>query len=290
MPLVTIGIPAYNRALLLKRSIESALNQDYTNIEVIVSDNASTDDTENICRHFCINDERFKYIRHETNRGAKANFIEVLDNASGQYFMWLGDDDWIDPDYIGSCIKQLFTDPTIVLVSGSPYYYLSGKKCYEGKVFSLLHDIWWHRIVVYYKKVCDNGMFYGLMPTDIIRNIDMPQTMGGDWILLANIVAIGKVKMLSETSVHRELGGMSASYQNIARINGLPKVQALFPHIYTACSAYNEIMTNKRMYKTLNMYTRFFVAGTVFFLVVSKRPIAHFINASKRIKNLFNLN
>jgi glycosyltransferase involved in cell wall biosynthesis len=74
--LVSIGIPTYNRAELLKRAIESALNQDYKNIEVIISDNASTDDTESICQFYCNQDARLKYVRHSQNRGPGANFSE----------------------------------------------------------------------------------------------------------------------------------------------------------------------------------------------------------------------
>ena len=289
MPLVTIGIPAYNRAVLLKRAIESALNQDYDNIEVIVSDNASIDETESICRHFCNMDDRLKYIRQSSNRGAKANFNEVLDKASGQFFMWLGDDDWIDPNYISSCVQQLISDPAIVLVSGSPHYYRSVEKVYGGKVFSLLHDIWWHRVISYYRNVADNGMFYGVMPTALIRNIEIPHTMGGDWVMLANIISIGKAKMISEISVHRELGGMSESFENIASINGLPKIQAMFPYLFTACSACSDIMSKELKFKQLPVYTKIFVVGAVFFIVISKRRIGLFVGVFKRLKKILNV-
>jgi glycosyltransferase involved in cell wall biosynthesis len=285
LPLVTIGIPAYNREVLLKRAIESTLSQDYGNIEVIVSDNASTDNTESVCKLFCETDTRFKYIRHSTNRGPKANFNEVLVKASGQYFMWLGDDDWLDLNYISSCVQHLLSDPTIVLVSGSPHYYRSGEKVNSGRVFTLLHDVWWHRVVAYYKIVADNGMFYGLMPTEMIRNIDIPHVIGADWIMLANIVSIGKAKMLSETSIHRELGGMTASIDNIVNINGLPKMQAVFPSLFIAYSACKEILAGRQTVESRSgAVTRLFVAVVVLFTIISKTPEAYIKYAFKRIK------
>ena len=96
-PKVSIGIPTFNRADLLRRSIESALGQDYPNIEVLVSDNASTDETPAICQGL---GDRIKYFRQSINLGPLTNFSKVLEMASGEFFMWLGDDDWIDASYV----------------------------------------------------------------------------------------------------------------------------------------------------------------------------------------------
>src|SRR5229473_2324672 len=102
-PLVTIGLPTYNRASELKRAVESVLAQDYSNLELVISDNASTDDTQLVCERFCAQDNRIRYIRQPTNRGAAANFHEVLQRAGGEFFMWLGDDDWLDSSYVAQC-------------------------------------------------------------------------------------------------------------------------------------------------------------------------------------------
>ena len=138
-PKVSIGIPTYNRADLLRRSIESALGQDYPNIEVLISDNASTDNTPDIC-WFYLNTcgSRIKYVRQPVNLGATANFSKVLEMASGEFFMWLGDDDWIDTSYVRSCVQELLSDPTLALVSGSPQYYRSGVPVFDGRWFNLL--------------------------------------------------------------------------------------------------------------------------------------------------------
>jgi len=283
-PLVSIGIPTYNRAALLKRSIESALNQDYKNIEVIVSDNASTDETESVCRFYCDKDTRLKYVRHSKNRGPSANFSDVLKNASGQFFMWLGDDDWIDAAYVTSCVQQLIRDRTMSLISGAPKYYRNGQRVGDGKVFCLLHDAWWYRVISYYGQVTDNGMFYGLMRTAQIRKIKMPNTMGGDWLMIANIVYTGKAKVIPEISVHRELGGATASYRHIAATFGISKIQAMFPMSSIAISAWTDIVKNGAVYKVRPILGRLVVGCAVFVVIMAKRPLRYLRAAKKRIR------
>jgi len=107
--------------------------------------------------------------------------------------------------------------------------------------------------------------------------------------MLANIISIGKAKMISEISVHRELGGMSESFENIASINGLPKIQAMFPYLFTACSACSDIMSKELKFKQLPVYTKIFVVGAVFFIVISKRRIGLFVGVFKRLKKILNV-
>ncbi len=105
-PLVTIAIPTYNRAdCYLKQAIQSALHQTYPNIEIIVSDNCSTDNTESIVKDF--KDSRIRYFRQERNIGANNNFNFCLQQAKGDYFSFLHDDDLIDPDFIEICLKAV---------------------------------------------------------------------------------------------------------------------------------------------------------------------------------------
>jgi glycosyltransferase involved in cell wall biosynthesis len=104
LPLVTIAIPTYNRAgSYLKLAVKSALAQTYPHIEVLVSDNASTDDTPALMQSLA--DPRLKYTRHQTNIGANQNANYCLDQAKGDYFLLLHDDDLIDPDFVSSCME-----------------------------------------------------------------------------------------------------------------------------------------------------------------------------------------
>lgn len=104
-PLVTIGIPTYNRAGgYLKQALESAVNQTYPNIEIIVSDNCSPDHTESLVKSFP--DPRIRYFKHAQNIGAANNFNFCLEQAKGAYFLLLHDDDLIDEDFVEICIKS----------------------------------------------------------------------------------------------------------------------------------------------------------------------------------------
>lgn len=269
-PLVSIGIPTYNRAELLKRSIESALIQDYENIEVIVSDNDSTDDTRAICQFYRDQDVRLKYIRQRRNVGPSANFDAVLKEASGQYFMWLGDDDWIDVSYVSHCMSVFTQEPDVALVSGAPIYYRHGLKAYAGRVFNLCDGSWILRVARYYMKVADNGTFYGVMRTAQLQQISILNVMGGDWHLIANIASIGKVRMSAAVSVHRELGGATTSYRQIAKSLGLPMIQAILPMTTIAFGAWKNIVHDGKIYKNRSLIIRFILADIVFFIIILK--------------------
>jgi glycosyltransferase involved in cell wall biosynthesis len=105
-PLVSIGIPTYNRATgNLLRVIERSLGQTYKNIEVIVSDNCSSDNTPELVQS--IKDPRMRYIRQETNIGPNNNFNYCLNQARGEYFLLFHDDDMIDEDFVEACIASL---------------------------------------------------------------------------------------------------------------------------------------------------------------------------------------
>jgi glycosyltransferase involved in cell wall biosynthesis len=105
-PLVTIGIPTYNRADgFLRDAIQSALDQSYKNVEIIVSDNCSRDNTSNLVNAF--KDSRIQYYRHKVNIGANNNFNFCLNQAGGDFFHLLSDDDLIDPDFVETCISAI---------------------------------------------------------------------------------------------------------------------------------------------------------------------------------------
>lgn len=106
IPLVTIAIPTYNRGkTFLPQTLQSALDQSYPNLEIIVSDNASTDDTESVVKAF--NDPRIRYVRHSQNIGHCRNFNFCIETAKGYYFLLLQDDDLIDPDFIDLCLRTV---------------------------------------------------------------------------------------------------------------------------------------------------------------------------------------
>ncbi len=133
-PLVSIGIPTYNRAnSYLKQALKSAVNQTYKNIEIIVSDNCSSDDTESVVKEF--NDPRIRYYRQEKNIGSLNNCNLCLEQSQGKYFLMLYDDDVVDEDFLSTCMEA--AQP-----HGEPGVILTGARVIdaEGKVLSSSHN------------------------------------------------------------------------------------------------------------------------------------------------------
>jgi hypothetical protein len=118
LPKFTIGIPTYNRAGFLRRAIESALDQTYPNVEVLVSDNASTDDTSDVVRSF---GDRVRYHQNSENIQAWPNFAKLTELASGEYFSWLQDDDLVFPEFVSRAVKGLTESKDIALYCAFVY-------------------------------------------------------------------------------------------------------------------------------------------------------------------------
>jgi glycosyltransferase involved in cell wall biosynthesis len=115
-PQVSIGMPVFNGEPFIREALNSLLAQTYTEFELIISDNASTDGTEAICREYAAKDKRIRYVRQPTNRGATANFQFVVDEAVGEYFMWAAADDRHHKDFIKITKHVLDAEPEVGLV------------------------------------------------------------------------------------------------------------------------------------------------------------------------------
>lgn len=128
--LVSIGMPTYNRAHLLKRSLDSLLAQTYKNFELIISDDGSIDDTEKICTQYMERDKRIRYVRHPKNIGHVVNFEYVMRQANGDYFMWAADDDYWDKTFIEKLLGALEKNPKVNLAMSSLQRFFSdGEMC-----------------------------------------------------------------------------------------------------------------------------------------------------------------
>jgi glycosyltransferase involved in cell wall biosynthesis len=114
-PRVSIGLPVYNGENYVAAAIESILGQTLTDFEFIISDNASTDQTADICTAYARRDSRIRFIRHDVNRGAAWNFNYVLEVSRGPYFKWAAHDDVLAAEYLHECASVLDRDPTVVL-------------------------------------------------------------------------------------------------------------------------------------------------------------------------------
>ena len=114
-PLVSIGMPVYNGERFLENALNSILAQTFADFELIISDNGSTDKTEQICRSYAQGDRRIRYFRNEQNLGAGWNFDRVAELARGKYFKWACHDDLCALEFIQQCVEILEQDSNVVL-------------------------------------------------------------------------------------------------------------------------------------------------------------------------------
>jgi len=114
-PKLSIGLPVFNGEKYLKEALDSILNQTFSDFELIISDNASTDQTEQICREYAAKDGRIRYYRNEKNIGAPKNFNRVFELSSSEYFKWAPHDDVLAPTLLQKCVNVLDNDPAVVL-------------------------------------------------------------------------------------------------------------------------------------------------------------------------------
>ena len=108
-----IGMPVYNGARFIREALDSLVSQSHQDWTMLISDNASEDETPDICKEYCKKDERIRYVRQERNIGPVANFKYLLDQADAPFFMWAASDDTWHPDFIASCMQLLEKEGTI---------------------------------------------------------------------------------------------------------------------------------------------------------------------------------
>jgi glycosyltransferase involved in cell wall biosynthesis len=113
IPAITIGMPVYNGDKYISGALDSILAQTFTDFELIISDNASSDETQSICEEYASREPRIRYVRQTENRGALANFQFVLDQARGEFFMWAAADDLWDKNWIGTIYTRIRSEKNI---------------------------------------------------------------------------------------------------------------------------------------------------------------------------------
>lgn len=208
-PLVTIGIPTYNRAKLLRRALDSVANQSYSNLEVIIADNCSPDDeVERVIEAYSYKIVGLRYIKHIENIGAINNFFYLLAQAKGKYFMWLADDDELSPNYVSSLVRLLESNSDAATAAGHWVLMLdeTNKKLMPTASFPqkspflrCLRYIW----------ATDDAFFYGLHRTDLLKRASFKgywwpnKTIITNWayVFLLDMVLNGRVLLPIDTSV-----------------------------------------------------------------------------------------
>jgi glycosyltransferase involved in cell wall biosynthesis len=167
---VSIGFPVYNGEKYVRDALDSLLGQTFTDFELVISDNASTDATGAICLDYAARDPRIRYLRQSENHGAAANFQFVLDQARCKYFMWASADDRWDSGWLKALVEHL--DPGVSIAFGSSMGFLENGEMQKRATFKSLKGPRTLRMLRFYlwnEHSQKANVIYGLFRTSEIR-------------------------------------------------------------------------------------------------------------------------
>jgi glycosyltransferase involved in cell wall biosynthesis len=199
--LVSIGLPVYNGAQHLRESLDALLSQSHHRFELIISDNASTDDTSDICLEYAGRDDRIRYYRNEANHGSIVNFNRVLALAEGEYFMWAADHDNWGREYVSRCVQVLDNDSTVVLCSTEAAWIDSSGEVIEDIPTPIdtrgLNKVSRFRVIL---RSLDNCYpIYGLIRMAALEQIGpLRQSFAPDILLLTELSLLGAFAFIPE--------------------------------------------------------------------------------------------
>lgn len=198
-PLVGVGLPVFNGEKYLRGCLDSLLAQEYENFELTISDNASTDGTEAICREYAARDPRVRYQRAEQNMGAVWNFRRVVELSRGEYFMWAAFDDARAPQFIARCVAALELDQTAVMCctnvrhineDGLEINFTQGIRPSGATAWRRMRAV--ARATFWYD-------IYGLIRRSTLLRTTLPQRIWGfDVLLIAELCLRGPVLVIPE--------------------------------------------------------------------------------------------
>ncbi|GEM_PF-6591729 len=261
-PLVTIVLQTYNRRKMVETALESAKNQTYKNIEILIGDNHSEDETEEYCTREAKKDNRIKYFRHKENIGMVGNANFLLDRVSGDFFIFLNDDDWLDLDYVEKCVDFIKNKPDYSMVCPStklfPHNYFDfskkiGKTC---KIAKLDSDTIYKRLKPYLRYQDFLEMSSGCFRTSILREIKRTEGQyiidryNEDIILIMKFLATGKCKMLADTHLNKRDGGFS---RNLKTTHEVYKTAGITDRNLTRrrCQIFSDAIQNDKYFSSI---------------------------------------
>lgn len=202
--LVSIGMPVYNGAAHIKNALDSLLMQTYSNIEFIISDDASQDETALLCEKYAGRDNRIKFIKQEKNLSLVKNFAFVLGKAKGKYFMWAAQDDWWEKTFVEKTVRALETHPEHVVAMSHFKIIRSGSEKPEETVLGS-HDFTNFLNYKLYKTILaakDNPIFeYGLWRRDFLVKLFSrlkPKCIEDTVILISEAALAGRFYSVKE--------------------------------------------------------------------------------------------
>jgi glycosyltransferase involved in cell wall biosynthesis len=198
-PLITIVLPVFNGSNFLAEAVDSLLSQSLKDFELIISDNASTDDTPSICERFARSDPRVKLFRFEKNVGAARNFNHAFAAVRSKYFKWAAHDDICRPAFLEACVDVLERDRSIVLChTGTKAITEAGEELGRLAILpDMKEDDPARRFasMITFPHLC--AEVFGVFRTEVLAKTPLVAPyVGSDRVLLAEIAIRGKIGLV----------------------------------------------------------------------------------------------
>lgn len=205
-PAASIGVPVYNTERYIGKALDALLAQTFTDFEIVISDNTSTDRTGEICREYAARDGRIRYIRQPENIGLPRNWNACVHAARGEFFKWASASDLVAPTMLEKCIAALRADPAMVLCYGKTAHVDENGvqlDVYEGDM-SFDQPRPSDRFYAVSQNLSRNNPQCGVMRLDVLRRTRLDRTYpAGDMVMMAELSLFGTFKLLPEVMLYR---------------------------------------------------------------------------------------
>jgi glycosyltransferase involved in cell wall biosynthesis len=230
-PQISIGLPVYNGLPYVKELLDGLLAQTLGDFEIVISDNSSTDGTDELCRGYAAADARVKYFRNPENIGLIRNYNRVFELSSAPYYKWISADDLYEPTYLEACFPPIRDDASIVVSHCQTMLVDEAGKAlpYDRSLHACIDErngrMWLHdrdecatvgprvrrfREVLAQQIMC--GPIYGLMPREVLRKTGLNKAFfGSDKLLLAELALYGRFHIAPERLFKKRMHGEMTS-------------------------------------------------------------------------------
>ena len=228
--LISVGVPVYNAEKTISRCLDSIINQSYSNLEIIISDNNSTDRTLEICKSYADVDSRIILIKQESNIGPARNFAYVLERSHGTYFCWVASDDMRSTDFLQLNHEFLANNPEAA-ASTSPHEFLvNSSESILGKSLSLCGEFDFRVGKFLSDPWNSHALFYSLYKKENLQ--DYPKLgenfLGWDWAIIFYISLFGNFHRINQGMISLQSGGQSNRHDALS-MSGVKGVKYLYP-------------------------------------------------------------
>lgn len=248
-PTVTIGLAVRNGAATLESALSGLLNQTHRDVRLLISDNASQDETQAICEKWAARDARIEYLRQPQNIGPVPNFHFLLNQAASPYFMWAAHDDEWAPDFIAANLAVLESDPQVICSVSDVELFDAPKMATPliAGVAPLMADCRTN-LIEYLQEPGANSRIYGLYRTTALQRSFLASDVywAFDWAIVARTLTYGRHAQVPRPLMRRRCRGQSSDASRNIRYYNASWWGRRFPMLPFTCA----LLADDRIPKT----------------------------------------